>query len=225
MNEFMVVLTKRLVQILKHHYGFQEIGEGLSRVVLVSPDAPDCVIKLNLFAKHLTQNENEIKVYEGTRKTNVPLAKIIGHSDDNKIIISERVAGLDSLLHAWDWHGYSLDKFLESVRKTVPESLLSNDFLATLYQNDSQYLEERFNNHPQMKFLEDFEDDVTMDISANNVGLDKNHKFVILDYGILCVDDYYSAFDGNKQQESYDMDVVLEFLHQQNIIKTKTPLI
>ena len=221
----MVVLTKRLVQILKHHYGFQEIGEGLSRVVLVSPDAPDYVIKLNLFDKHLTQNENEIKVYKGARKTNVPIATILNHSEDNKIIISERLAGLESLLHAWDWCGNFFDEFVKSVRETIPESLLSNDFLAKLYKNDSQYLEERFNNHPQMKFLEDFEDDVTMDIAANNVGLDKNHKFVILDYGILCVDDFSSAFDGNKQQESYDTDVVLEFLHQQNIIKTKTPLI
>lgn len=222
----MVVLNaKELVDVLEHQYGFQVIGDGLSRVVLVSPDAPDCVIKINLFDKHLTQNENEIKVYKGARKTNVPIAKIISHSEDNKIIISERLSCLASLLHTWDWYGNFFDEFLKSVRKTIPESLLSNDFLTKLYQNDSQYLEERFNNHPQMKFLEDFEDDVTMDISANNVGLDKNHKFVILDYGILSVDDYYSAFDGNKQQESYDTDVVLEFLYQQNIIKTKTPLI
>ena len=157
----MVVLNvKQLVDVLKHQYGFQVIGEGISRVVLVSPDAPDCVIKLNLFDKHLTQNENEIKVYKGARKTNVPIAKIISHSEDNKIIISERLAGLESLLHAWDWCGNFFDEFIKSVRETIPESLLSNDFLAKLYKNDSQYLEERFNNHPQMKFLEDFEDDV-----------------------------------------------------------------
>ena len=222
----MVVLhAKQLVEFLKHHYGFQVIGEGISRVVLVSHDAPECVIKLNLFDKHLTQNENEIKVYKGARKTNVPIATILSHSDDNKIIVSERLAGLESLLYAWDWCGNFFDEFVKSVRETIPESLLSNDFLEKLYKNDSQYLEERFNNHPQMKFLEDFEDDVTMDIAANNIGLDKNHKFVILDYGILCVDDYCSAFDGNKQQESYETDVVLEFLSQQNIIKTKTPLI
>lgn len=222
----MVVLhAKQLVEFLKHHYGFQVIGEGISRVVLVSPDAPDYVIKLNLFDKHLTQNENEIKVYKGARKTNVPITTILSHSDDNKIIVSERLAGLESLLHAWDWCGNFFDEFVKSVRETIPESLLSNAFLAKLYKNDSQYLEERFNNHPQMKFLEDFEDDVTMDIAANNVGLDKNHKFVILDYGILCVDDYCSEFDGNKQQETYDTNDVLEFLHQQNIIKTKTPLI
>ena len=222
----MVVLhAKQLVEFLKHHYGFQVIGEGISRVVLVSPDAPDCVIKLNLFDKHLTQNENEIKVYKGARKTNVPIATILSHSEDNKIIISERLAGLESLLHAWDWCGNFFEEFATSVRETIPETLLSNDFLAKLYRNDSQYLEERFNNHPQMKFLEDFEDDVTIDIAANNVGLDKNHKFVILDYGILCVDDYCSAFDGNKQQEIYDTDVVLEFLSQQHIINRKTPLI
>ena len=222
----MVVLhAKQLVEFLKHHYGFQVIGEGISRVVLVSPDAPDCVIKLNLFDKHLTQNENEIKVYKGARKTNVPIATILSHSEDNKIIISERLAGLESLLHAWDWCGNFFEEFVKSVRETIPETLLSNDFLAKLYRNDSQYLEVRFNNHPQMKFLEDFEDDVTIDIAANNVGLDKNHKFVILDYGILCVDDYCSAFDGNKQQEIYDTDVVLEFLSQQHIINRKTPLI
>lgn len=56
----MVVLNaKELVDVLEHQYGFQVIGDGLSRVVLVSPDAPDCVIKINLFDKHLTQNENE----------------------------------------------------------------------------------------------------------------------------------------------------------------------
>ena len=220
-----VLNAKQLVDFLKHQYGFQVIGEGVSRVVLVSPDAPDCVIKLNLFDKHLTQNENEIKVYKGARKTNVPIATILSHSDDNKIIISERLAGLESLLHAWDWCGNFFDEFVKSVWETILESLLSNDFLAKLYKNDSQYLEERFNNHPQMKFLEDFEDDVTMDIAANNVGLDKNHKFVILDYGILCVDDCCSAFDGNKQQEIYDTEVVLEFLSQQHIIKRKTPLI
>jgi len=83
----MVVLNaKELVDVLEHQYGFQVIGDGLSRVVLVSPDAPDCVIKINLFDKHLTQNENEIKVYKGARKTNVPIAKIISHSEDNKII-------------------------------------------------------------------------------------------------------------------------------------------
>lgn len=218
----MVVLNaKQLVDFLKHNYGFQVIGEGISRVVLVSPDAPDCVIKLNLFDKHLTQNENEIKVYKGARKTNVPIATILSHSEDNKIIISERLAGLESLLHAWDWCGNFFEEFVKSVRETIPETLLSNEFLAKLYKNDSQCLEERFNNHPQMKFLEDFEDDVTMDIAANNVGLDKNHKFVILDYGILCVDDFSSAFDGNKQQEIYDTEVVLEFLSQQHIIKTK----
>lgn len=40
----MVVLhAKQLVEFLKHHYGFQVIGEGISRVVLVSPDAPEFV--------------------------------------------------------------------------------------------------------------------------------------------------------------------------------------
>ena len=74
----MVVLNaKELVDVLEHQYGFQVIGDGLSRVVLVSPDAPDCVIKINLFDKHLTQNENEIKVYKGARKTNVPIAKLL----------------------------------------------------------------------------------------------------------------------------------------------------
>lgn len=222
----MVVLnTKQLVEFLKHHYGFQVVGEGVSRVVLVSPDAPDYVIKLNLFDKHLTQNENEIKVYKGARKTNVPIAKIVSHSEDNKIIISERLADLESLLLAWDWCGNFFEEFVKSVRETIPETLLSNDFLSKLYNNDSQYLEERFNNHPQMKFLEDFDDVVTMDIAANNVGLDRNHKFVILDYGILCVDDFCSVFDGSKQQENYDTNDVLKFFLKQNIIKSKTPLI